>query len=146
MLGRIDHVGYIAADLEQGVATFTERLGAEVVRRFERRQFSLVGVYLGAEGGNIEVFSFTEPELLAARTGGRALALDHVAYEVADMRATEETLRAQGIGFCGPDLRDELTEAVDLGGVLHIWTRPATCSGVALQLMQRVVSLTLAAE
>jgi catechol 2,3-dioxygenase-like lactoylglutathione lyase family enzyme len=138
MLGRIDHVGYIAADLEQSVTAFTERLEAKVVRRFERPQFSLVGVYLGADGGNIEVFSFTEPDLLAARLGGRTLALDHVAHEVEDMRTAEQALRAQGTGFCGPDLRDELTEAVDLGGVLHIWTRPETCSGLALQLMQRL--------
>jgi catechol 2,3-dioxygenase-like lactoylglutathione lyase family enzyme len=139
VLGRVDHVGYLAADLEQGVARFTERLGAEVVRRFERPQFSLAGVYLGADGGNIEVFSFTDRKLLEARLGGRGtLVLDHIAYEVEDMHAAEEKLRAQGVGLCGPDLRDELPEAVDLGGVLHIWTRPETCSELALQLMQRL--------
>jgi hypothetical protein len=44
VLGPVDHVGYLAADLEASVAEFTELLGALIVRRFERPQYSLQGV------------------------------------------------------------------------------------------------------
>jgi catechol 2,3-dioxygenase-like lactoylglutathione lyase family enzyme len=139
MLGRIDHVGYLTDDLERGISVFAERFGADIVRRFERPQFSLQGAYLGADGGNVEVFTFSEPELLRARLGEHGLVLDHVAHEVEDIRAVQAALASTGTRFSGPDLRGELAEPVDLGGVLHLWTAPQTSDGVALQLMQRPV-------
>lgn len=139
MLGRIDHVGYLVRDLDAAVEDVSERLGLEVVRRFERPQFELLGVYLGAEGGNVELFSFADGKLTERRLGGRGeVVLDHVAHEVADMGAVVEALRAQGVRFTGPDQRGELEQAVDLGGVLHVWTAPASCGGMSLQLMQRL--------
>jgi catechol 2,3-dioxygenase-like lactoylglutathione lyase family enzyme len=137
MLGRIDHVGYLVRDLEASLNDVSERLGLEVVRRFERPQFELVGVYLGADGGNVELFTFTDPALTESRLAGRELLLDHVAHEVQDIAAVASSLRAGGTSFTGPDQRGELTRAVDLGGVLHLWTMPETCGGLSLQLMQR---------
>jgi catechol 2,3-dioxygenase-like lactoylglutathione lyase family enzyme len=138
VLGRVDHVGYLVEQLEWGVASFSERLGVPVVRRFERPQFALEGAYLGAGHGDIEVFTFTDPELLDARLDGRKMLLDHVAHEVEDIASLAASLRRGGVRFSGPDLRGELTEAVDLGGVLHLWTVPDSCDGVSLQLMQRL--------
>ncbi len=137
MLGAVDHVGYLAEDLESALEEFAGTLGVEVRRRFERPQFSLVGAYLGAGEGNIEVFTFTDASLLAQRLGGSRVALDHVAYDVRDIDASERAMRAAGVRFSGPDLRGELLEPVDLGGVRHLWTIPQTSCGQALQLMQR---------
>jgi catechol 2,3-dioxygenase-like lactoylglutathione lyase family enzyme len=137
MLGAVDHVGYLAADLEASVSNFTGLLGAPIARRFERPEFSVQGVYLGAEGGDIEIFTFTDPDLLSARLGGLSLLLDHVAYEVADIEGMAAAMRREGVRFSGPDLRGELLEAADLGGVLHLWTVPETCLGQSLQLLQR---------
>jgi catechol 2,3-dioxygenase-like lactoylglutathione lyase family enzyme len=136
MLGVIDHVGYLARDLEGSIADFQQRLGVEVVRRFERPQFSLLGAYVGSGSGELELFAFSEPELQAERLAGRELVLDHVAYTVPDIAALQARLAAEGIRFSGPDLRGELTEPVDLGGALHLWTVPETCGGQALQLIQ----------
>jgi catechol 2,3-dioxygenase-like lactoylglutathione lyase family enzyme len=137
VLGPVDHVGYLAADIEASVAEFTDLLGAPIVRRFERPQYSLQGVYLGAAHGDIEIYNFTDPELNRARLGDAQLRLDHVAYEVADIEASAAAMRRAGVRFSGPDLREELHEAVDLGGVLHLWTVPESCFGQFLQLMQR---------
>ena len=133
MLGRIDHVGYLAAELEAMSAT----LGLPVVRRFERPQFDLIGVYLGEGHPGIEIFTFGEPELRTRRLAGEpVLKLDHVAYVVEDIEAVCDELRSRGVRFCGPDERAELAGPVDLGGTLHIWTVPATSCGQSLQLMQ----------
>lgn len=137
MLGPVDHVGYLARDLEASVAAAQRQLGVPVVRRFERPQFDLQGVYLGAGRGEIEIFSFTDPELTRRRLGGRELLLDHVAYEVLDIAALSARMREEGVRFCGPDMREELPEAVDLGGVLHLWTVPESFCGQSIQLMQR---------
>jgi catechol 2,3-dioxygenase-like lactoylglutathione lyase family enzyme len=138
MLGRVDHVGYLVGELEPAIASFVERLGAPVVRRFERPQFSLLGAYLGAGHGDIELFTFSDARLLEQRLGGREIVLDHVAHEVEDIQAVATSLRRAGVRFSGPDLRGELSEPAELGGVLHLRTVPETCAGVALQLMQRL--------
>ena len=136
MLSRLDHVGYLAADLETAIGGFQERFGLALARRIDRPQFALVGAYLGEGLGNVEVFTFTDPELLARRLGGATVLLDHVAYEVEDIAASAVELRRQGVRFAGPDLRSELHEPVDLGGVLHLWTMPETTFGQTLQLLQ----------
>jgi len=136
MLGALDHVGYLATDLDAAIAECEELLGVEVQRRFERPQFELLGAYLGADGA-IELFTFTDAELLARRSAGRAVSLDHVAYEVKDIEATARRMASRGVRFSGADLRGELSSPVDLGGVLHLWTVPETCGGQAIQLLQR---------
>jgi len=137
MLGRIDHVGYLAADLEASVQAMVAKLGLPVVKRFERPQFELVGVYLGDGHPGIEIFTFSDPALTTRRLAGEPeLKLDHVAYEVADIERLCAELRLRGVRFCGPDNREELPGPVDLGGTLHIWTVPETSCGQSLQLMQ----------
>ncbi len=137
MLGEVDHVGYLARDFEDGLARMVELTGAPLVRRFERPQYSLLGAYLGSGDGHIEVFAFTDPALAAERLDGAELRLDHVAYDVADIDEMFATMRRGGVKFAGPDLREEMHEPVDLGGVRHAWTIPSTCLGQSLQLMQR---------
>jgi catechol 2,3-dioxygenase-like lactoylglutathione lyase family enzyme len=137
VLGPVDHVGYLTRDLDTGVAAAQELLSVDVVLRFERPQFDLLGAYLGTGTGHIEVFTFGDPALLEKRMGDELLHLDHVAYLVQDIRAFAARLRSSGVRFSRPALRGELYEPVDLGGVLHLWTLPATCGGTCLQLMQR---------
>ena len=136
MIGKIDHVGYLAADLEGATAAMSRKLGVPIVKRFERPQFELLGIYLGEGHAGIEIFTFTDPDLLQARLGGSELHLDHVAYEVADIEAVCAGLRSRGVRFCGPDNREELPGPVDLGGTMHVWTVPETTCGQSMQLMQ----------
>jgi catechol 2,3-dioxygenase-like lactoylglutathione lyase family enzyme len=136
MIGRIDHVGYLAGDLEGAAASMGERLAVPIVKRFERPQFDLVGIYLGEGHAGIEIFTFTDPDLLSRRLGDAPMRLDHVAYEVADIEAVCAELRVRGVRFCGPDNREEMPGPVDLGGTLHVWTVPETSCGQSMQLMQ----------
>lgn len=137
MLGPVDHVGYLAADLQGAVADFSERFGLEVSRWFEREQYSLKGAYLGPGEGHVELFTFTDPQLLATRLPDGGVVLDHVAYLVEDIDAEAVSLKAAGVRLCGPDIRTTLDGPVDLGGIRHLWTAPETCLGLCVQLMQR---------
>ena len=137
MLGPVDHVGYLTRDLERGIALAQDLFVLPVVRRFERPQFDLVGAYLGAGDGHVEVFTFGDEALLEGRIGDEPLRLDHVAYLVEDLVSYAAHLAARGVRFSGADLRGELHEPADLGGVLHLWTVPETTGGTCLQLMQR---------
>jgi catechol 2,3-dioxygenase-like lactoylglutathione lyase family enzyme len=123
----IDHVGYLVRDLDAGVALATGGLGAAVDRTVDRPQWSLFGYYVG----QLEVFTFREPQLLRDRLGDVDAKLDHVAYAVDDIGAA--MARLEGARFSGPDLRDETSEPFDLGNALHIWT---VVDGLGLQLIQ----------
>lgn len=138
MLGAVHHVGYLVRDLDAEVERFAARFQAPIVKRFERPQFALRGVYLGAANGDVELFTFTDPRLLARRLGGEREQplLDHVAHLVDDLPALARRLSAEGVEFSGPDLREPLTEPVDLDGTLHLWTVPQTCGGFSMQLLQ----------
>ncbi|HST56427.1 MAG TPA: VOC family protein [Solirubrobacteraceae bacterium] len=137
MLGPIDHVGYLARDLEATVAEFSALFGLPLARRLELPEFSLLAAFLGEGQGSIEVFTFTDPELLDARLGGARVLLEHVAHEVADIDALAASMRGRGVKFAGPDRRVELSEPLQLGGVRHLWTIPETCGGQTIQLLQR---------
>jgi catechol 2,3-dioxygenase-like lactoylglutathione lyase family enzyme len=132
----VHHVGYLAGDVDRASAELGSQLGLEVTRRFERPQYSLVGAYLGLGPANIEVFSFTDPALVEPRLRGRLLLLDHIAYAVADIRVAAARMREHGVRFTGPDGRAQISQPIELDGVLHMWTNAASANGLAIQLVQ----------
>jgi catechol 2,3-dioxygenase-like lactoylglutathione lyase family enzyme len=124
----IDHVGYLVRDLDRGLELARGLTGGDVDREVDRPQWSLFGYYVG----QVEVFTFRDPELLDARLArGLDFALDHVAYAVDDIRAAMASFPAAR--WSGPDLRAEAAEPFDLTTALHIWT---VVDGLGLQLMQ----------
>lgn len=137
MLGPVDHVGYLAFDCDRAVEQVGELLGLQVTRRFQRPEFSLFGSYLGPEPGNVEVFSFSDPDLLARRLDGDTLRLDHVAFLVNDIDAAATAMRRHGVRFAGPDLREDVTHPIELSGVRHLWTVPTSAHEQSIQLVER---------
>jgi hypothetical protein len=137
VLGPVDHAGYLFRDLSAGVALMQATFGLPVVRNFELPQFALEGTFLGEGTGSVEVFAFTDPALADSRLGDAQSVLDHVAYLVPDISSAAATLSSSGVSFSGPDLRREVTQPIDLGGVHHLWTMPSTTGGLCLQLIQR---------
>jgi catechol 2,3-dioxygenase-like lactoylglutathione lyase family enzyme len=113
----IDHVGYLVRDLDAAVARMTQQFGTEVTREVDRPQWSLFGYY----AGQLEIFTFTDPVVLAARLpDGVDEALDHVAWRVDDIEAA--MARFPDARWSGPDLRTTVHEPFVLGDVRHIWT------------------------
>lgn len=123
----LDHIGYLVRDLDAGLELAKALTGRDVDREVDRPQWSLYGYYVG----QIEVFTFRDPDLLDERLAGDGARLDHIAYAVEDIRAAMATLPAAR--WSGPDLREEATEPFDLTAAQHIWT---VVDGLGLQLMQ----------
>lgn len=137
LVGSVHHVGYLARDLDAGVALLRSLTDMEVVLNIARPEFELTGVYLGAPDPAIEVFTFTDAQLLERRLGGASgVVLDHVAYRVDDIDAVAESLRKRGVRFSGPDQRAEVDTPFELPGALHLWTLPESSGGVCLQLVE----------
>ena len=123
----LDHIGYLVRDLDAGLELAKALTGRDVDREVDRPQWSLYGYYVG----QIEVFTFRDPDLLDERLAGDGARLDHIAYAVEDIRAAMAALPAAR--WSGPDLREEATEPFDLTAAQHIWT---VVDGLGLQLMQ----------
>jgi len=123
----IDHVGYLVRDLDAAVERVTRELATEVTHPVDRPQWSLFGYYVG----QVEVFTFTDPQLLDERLGGADDVLDHIAWQVDDIAAA--MARFPEAHWTGPDLRETVTEAFDLGTAKHIWT---ISEGLGLQLIE----------
>jgi catechol 2,3-dioxygenase-like lactoylglutathione lyase family enzyme len=137
VLGKHDHIAYIARDLDAAVATLSSIFGMEVTREFELPAFSLRSVFLHDGTALVEVFELFTPELAEPRLADFDLQLDHVGYEVPDIEEAAAPLRAVGVRFSGPD-GIEVDSPVDLGGSLHLWTMPGSeALGLNLQLIER---------
>jgi hypothetical protein len=83
------------------------------------------------------VLTFTDRDLTASRLNGETCIVDHVAYLVGDIDAVSARLRAQGMRFGGPDLRQEVDVPFELGGARHLWSFPDNAAGHSIQLTQR---------
>ena len=85
--------------------------------------------FLGEGSGTLELFSFTDPEILEPRLDGAERRLDHVAFRVDDIEAVAATLRAAGARFCGPDRREEVFEPIPTGPARALWSLPRDDDG-----------------
>ena len=113
----IDHVGYLVRDVDAAVERVTRQFAVEVTREVDRPQWTLFGYYVG----QFEIFTFTDPEVLAARLpDGVDEAWDHIAWQVDDLEAA--MARFPNARWTGPDLRETAPEPFDLGAARHIWT------------------------
>jgi catechol 2,3-dioxygenase-like lactoylglutathione lyase family enzyme len=136
MFGPLDHIGFLARDLDDAVAAAQASFGLPIARQSELPQFSILATFLGEGTGTLEIFTFTDPEILDARLGEDDRRLDHAAFRVADLGALAATLRASGVRFCTPDRREDLVEPISTGPSRSLWTRPESSAGVALQLIE----------
>jgi len=136
MFGPLDHIGLLVRDLDGAVASAQESFGLAIARHSELPQYSIKATFLGEGTGTLEIFTFTDPEILDERLGEADRLLDHAAFRVADLATLAATLRGSGVSFCTPDRRQELAEPISTGPSRALWTRPETSAGVALQLIE----------
>ena len=136
MFGPLDHVGLLVRDLDAAVAAAQATYGLPIARSSQLPRYAIDAVFLGEGTGTLEIFTFTDAEILEPRLDGADQRIDHVAFRVADLGALAATLRANGVRFSGPDRRGELLEPISTGPTRSLWTVPETSAGLALQLIE----------
>lgn len=133
---KLDHVGVLVADLEAAKTFARDVLGLELDREFEAPEHGLAGAFFGLGGGDLEVFTLSEPASGRLPEGAPGT-IDHVAVRVDDLDAERERLSAQGVRFTGPMHPEPIDDPVDLRGARHLWTDPETSHGCRVQLIER---------
>lgn len=130
---RFDHVGVLVNDLESAKTFARDVLGlGEPAREFEAPEHGLAGVFFSLGQGELELFTLEQ-----GRAPDGDATIDHVAVRVDDLDVERPRLEGHGVRFTGPAHPDEAAAPVELRGVRHLWTDPATSGGFRLQLIEK---------
>ncbi|MBM3525114.1 MAG: methylmalonyl-CoA epimerase [Alphaproteobacteria bacterium] len=103
MIGRLNHVAIVVPDLVAAARTYREALGASVSEPVDLPSHGVTTVFVELENTKIELlhpFGASSPIakfLVEHPSGG----MHHVCYEVEDILAARDRLRAQGARVLG---------------------------------------------
>jgi methylmalonyl-CoA/ethylmalonyl-CoA epimerase len=131
MLGRIDHIGVAVEDLDGALPLYRDVLRMPLVHRETVTEQGVEAALLDVGDGHVELLAPLGPETPVGRhLAKRGPGLHHVAYQVADIDATLEALKAAGLR-----LIDEAPRA----GIRQsrvAFVHPASTGGVLTEIVQ----------
>ncbi len=130
-LERIHHVGIVVADLDAAIAQYGGAIGAQPVVREVLDDQHVEAAALAIGDSWVELIQPTDTTSGVARfLERRGPGLHHVAYAVADLATTLDTLAAEGV-----ELIDR-TPRIGLGGHLVAFLHPRSLGGVLTELVE----------
>lgn len=98
MLGRIDHIGVAVEDLDGALPLYRDALGLELVHRETVSEQGVEAALLDIGEGHVELLAPLGPDTPVGKFLDRqGPGLHHVAYQVPDIEAALEGLRAAGL-------------------------------------------------
>lgn len=131
MFARIDHVGIAVPDLNDQLALYAESYEMTLVHREVVEEQGVEAVLLDVGENHVELIAPLGPETTVAKFLERkGSGLHHVAYQVTDVVAELERLKAAGVG-----LIDE-TPRVGIRGSSVAFLHPKFSGGVLTELVQ----------
>ncbi|HEY5412916.1 MAG TPA: methylmalonyl-CoA epimerase [Caulobacteraceae bacterium] len=134
MIGKLNHVGVATPSIDEALKVYRDLLGATSVT--EKRPLPKFGVtvcFVNLPNGQIELLEpLGEDSVIAAfleknPRGGQ----HHVCFEVADIVAARDDLRARGAAILGTG-----EPRIGAHGVPVIFVHPKDMGGVLVELMQ----------
>ena len=106
-LNAIHHIAIITSNYERTIDFYVRRLGFEIIRENPRPERGDIKLDLRVnEGTELEVFVMPNPPARVTRP--EACGLRHLAFQVPDVQAAVEALRAVGVA-CEPIRLDAYT-------------------------------------
>ena len=131
MLSRIDHVGVAVEDLDAAIALHERTYGMALVHRETVSAQGVEAVLLDVGENHVELLRPLSDDTPVGRfLATRGPGLHHVAYQVADVQATLDTLRDRGLRL--------IDEAPRTGvrGSRVAFLHPAASGGVLTEIVQ----------
>lgn len=131
MVGRVDHVGIVVADLGEALALYRGLLGFPATDVMENRREAITMVFLRAGDSMIELIQPTSDDTGVARfLERRGPGMHHVCYEVDDILAEIGRLRDAGL-----KVLDDVPRR-GLHGEKLAFVHPKSMLGVLVELYQ----------
>jgi methylmalonyl-CoA/ethylmalonyl-CoA epimerase len=103
MIGRLNHVAVVVPDLEIAAARYRDQLGATVSEPLDLPEHGVTTVFVDLPNTRIELLHPLGPESPVRRFLGDRPAggIHHLCFEVDDIRAARDRLRATGARVLG---------------------------------------------
>jgi methylmalonyl-CoA/ethylmalonyl-CoA epimerase len=131
MFARVDHIGVAVEDLDAAIALHEGSYGMAVAYREVVEEQGVEAVLLDVGENHVELLRPLGGETPVGRfLSKRGPGLHHVAYQVADVQATLDTLRDRGL-----QLIDE-TPRTGIRGSRVAFLHPASSGGVLTEIVQ----------
>jgi methylmalonyl-CoA epimerase len=128
---RIDHIGVAVEDLDAAVELYRERFGMAEQHRETVEEQGVEAVLLDVGENHVELLRPLDAETPVGRfLSKRGPGLHHVAYQVADVQATLDTLRDRGLR-----LIDEAPRT-GIRGSRVAFLHPDSSGGVLTEIVQ----------
>ena len=131
---RIEHIGIAVKDLNTAEALYTRLLGEGPYKREAVESEGVMTSFFRTGPNKIELLESTRPDgPIAKAIEKRGEGIHHIAFEVADIHAEMERLRAEGFIL----LNDEPKRGAD--NKLVCFVHPKSAGGVLVELCQEIV-------
>jgi len=128
---RIDHIGVAVTDLDAALELYESSYAMELVHRETVAEQGVEAVLLDVGENHVELLRpLAEDTPVGKFLAKRGPGLHHVAYQVTDIEATLDSLRAAGVR-----LIDE-TPRVGIRGSRVAFLHPASSGGVLTEIVQ----------
>ena len=123
---KYDHLVVRVSDLKVGIATYRDTLGLELDRTDESEALGIKQAFFNLPGGGfIEVVAPTDPDSAVGKAlEGRGEGMHTIAFEVDDLAATCESMKAGGARLIGE-------------GGPQVFVHPKSTHGILLQLGEK---------
>ena len=123
---KYDHLVVRVSDLEAGIATYRDTLGLELDRTDESEALGIKQAFFNLPGGGfIEVVAPTDPDSAVGKAlEGRGEGMHTIAFEVDDLSATCDAMKAGGARLIGE-------------GGPQVFVHPKSTHGILLQLGEK---------
>ena len=126
----LDHLGIAVRSLDDSLRFYGDRLGLQVSLRQAVPLEKVNVAMLAIEGSRIELLEPTEQDSVIGKfLARRGEGIHHVAIRVADLSATVERLKQNGVRV----LNEPRSGA---GGHLYVFVHPSSTGGVLIELIQ----------
>jgi methylmalonyl-CoA/ethylmalonyl-CoA epimerase len=133
MFTNLEHLGLAVHDLEAATALYSTLLNQEPYKREHVASEGVDTVFFRVGGSKIELLAGTSPDSAITRyLSKKGEGIHHVAFEVADIRATMARLRGQGFTL----LNEEPKRGAD--NKLVCFVHPKSAAGVLVELCQEI--------
>lgn len=131
---RIEHIGIAVKDLNTAEALYTRLLGEGPYKREAVESEGVMTSFFRTGPNKIELLESTRPDgPIAKAIEKRGEGIHHIAFEVADIHAEMDRLRAEGFVL----LNEEPKRGAD--NKLVCFVHPKSAGGVLVELCQEIV-------
>ena len=131
MFARVDHIGVAVEDLDAAIALHEDAYGMAVAHREVVEEQGVEAVLLDVGENHVELLRPLSGETPVGRfLSKRGPGLHHVAYQVADVQATLDTLRDRGLRLIDQAPR------TGIRGSRVAFLHPESSGGVLTEIVQ----------